>query len=146
MTTKELIAKYGDPTKDNLTFERKFMMLWDIPQDINSAIPPLPNKLYCHKEIVVPLEKTFKKLIETGLHTEIKTWDGCFNIRKQRGSSAISVHSWGLAVDINAAWNGLGKPVQFSKDFISIWRNLGWVCGADWAMPRTDGMHFEWTK
>jgi hypothetical protein len=145
MTTQERIKKYGNPFT-NPKWEFGQMVLWDIPDDINKAIPALPNKVYCHKIMPAPLEKTFRKLIELGLHKEIKTWDGCFNIRKQRGSTALSVHGWGQAVDLNAAWNGLGKPVQWSDAFVQVWRDLGWVCGADWKGSRRDGMHYQWDK
>lgn len=146
MTTQERIKKYGNPFTEGVSWEYKSMVLWDIPDDINKAIPALPNKVYCHKIMPIPLEKTFRKLIELGLHKEIKTWDGCFNIRKQRGSTALSVHGWGQAIDLNAAWNRLGTIGDFSPAFIKVWRDNGWTCGADFKAPRQDYMHFERDK
>jgi len=131
---------------DRNKFETAHMTSWDIPDDINAVIRCLPNRLYCNKLITGPLEKVFRKLIETGLDEELKTFDGCFNPRYQRGStSKISRHAWGIAVDFNAAWNPLGGKVTFSAAFIKVWRDLGWTCGADWT-KRPDGMHFEWNK
>jgi len=139
----QLKAKFGNPTVDALGFERKWMKLWDIPDDINKAIPALPNKMYVNTYMVAPLEATFRALIAAGVHTEIRTYDGCFVIRKMRGLSSISLHSFGLAVDLNAAWNPLKGKVTWSKKFLQVWRDNLWTVGADWP-TRTDGMHFQW--
>lgn len=141
-TQAQLIAKFGDPSIDNVTFERKWMVLWDVPEDINKAIPCLPNKIYCNKLLVEPLTITLRTLIYNNYHKEIKTWDGCFNIRKKRGLSSMSLHSWGLAIDINAAWNPLGGKVTFSKEFLRVWHDNKWTVGAYW-IKRPDGMHFQ---
>lgn len=145
-TQSELIKKFGNPTLSKaaqLKFERMWMELWDIPQEINDAIPCLPNKIYVNYLLIAPLESTFRELIALGLHKEIKTWDGCFNIRLKRGSGGISVHSWGIAVDLNAAWNPFRGKVTWTKAFLDVWRRNGWICGADWSAASSDGMHFE---
>lgn len=153
MTTKELTKIFGDPTKNPETFKQFHMVMWDIPSDINVKIPALPNVLYCNKHMIVPLENVFRKLIVQNLHTEIKTFDGCFNIRKQRGSLAPSKHSWGVAIDLNAhenpfvkidiAQKAILRPryVKWSESFLDVWRE-DFICGADWNTV-LDGMHFE---
>jgi len=158
LNTVQLTAIYGNPNLDRATFEKKWMILWDIPQDINNVIKVIPNKIYCNKVIVPSLEKVLRTLISKGLHTEIKTWDGCFNIRTQRNSTAISRHSWAIAIDMNAAWNPLitiKDPTKYdairlakmtwTEPFLQVWRDNNWVCGADWK-TRLDGMHFEFTN
>jgi len=149
----KLIAKYGDPVIDVRVFEARNMVMWDIPLYINTHIPALPNKIYCNKDLIGPLQKVFYSLIETGLSREIKTWDGCYNVRLIRGSKTVlSVHSWGLAIDMNASHNPLGyskdeakanglKP--FSLSFDETFRSNGFKCGIDF--KRGDGMHFEYT-
>lgn len=155
MTVQEkLIQKYGDPLGDRKVFELVNMDLWDIPLYINTHIPALPNKLYCHKDIVKPLHNVFMSLCESGLYREIKTFDGCYNVRLIRGSKTnLSIHSWGLAIDLNAAHNPLkhtkaeckGKGLTpFSLSFDEVWRTQGFTCGIDFA--RGDGMHFEYVK
>lgn len=144
-TQKQLIGKFGNPMIDNLTFERKWMTVWYVPEGIRKAIPALPARIYCNKLIALQLQETFYALIAAEVHAEIKTYDGCFNIRKKRGLSTISVHAFGLAIDLNAAWNQLGKKVTWSKEFLQVWRDTGWTLGADWT-GRVDGMHFQWDK
>lgn len=142
-TQTQLIKAMGNPYTARLKFEKKFMDLWDIPDDINKAIPALPNKLYINYLIIQPLEDTFRELIASGLHKEIKTFDGCFNVRVKRGSEGISTHAWGIAVDLNATWNPFRGKVTWSKKFLDVWRRNGWICGADWSEKSRDGMHMQ---
>ena len=158
MNAVQLKNKYGDPTVNQAGFERLNMVVWDIPQDINNAIPHLPNKVYINRAIQAPLEAALRAIIAEGVQGEIKTWDGCFNVRKQRGIAALSMHSFGIAIDMNAAWNPLVRgvtpetrerlrkeKVSWSEKFLDCWRNVGWTCGADWNTV-LDGMHFEYTN
>lgn len=143
-TQSQLIKLFGDPYKDRVGFERKWMILWIVPTEITDEIPAMPRKIYLNRLILSPLERTLRKLIELELHHEIKTWDGCFNIRTKRGSSGISTHAWGIAVDLNAKWNPFRGEVTWSPEFVSAWREDGWICGADWSPSSKDGMHFQW--
>ena len=157
MNQKQLISLLGDPSVNQVAFERANMVLWDIPQEINDAIKPLPNKAYVNKRIVAPLETALRRCIAEGVQGEIKTWDGCFNVRKKRGLGTLSMHAFGLAIDMNAAWNplitvGVLDPVilrkqyvTWTEQFLECWRGSGWTCGADWR-TRLDGMHFEYLK
>lgn len=148
ITSKDCLTKYGLPYDDEATtvnentkFEGTWMKLWDVPQYINDAIPVIPNKIYCNKDLVSPLEAAFRNVINRGLSKEIKTWDGCFNIRNKRGLSTLSIHSWALAIDINAAWNGLGKAPTMSKELVACFVDAGFEWGGYWT--RLDGMHFQ---
>ena len=143
---------------DQATFERRNMVLWVIPSHITGALPMIPRRLYINKVIQAPLTAVLTELINKGLHAEIKTFDGCFVVRKQRGSNTISRHAFGLAIDFNAAWNPLvravtpqtraklrAEKVTWTEDFLQVWRDAGWNCGADW-VNSLDGMHFQWDK
>lgn len=142
-TSLDYIQQFGNPALDNVTFERRWMTLWDIPADIKAAIPCLPNRLYCNRLLVEPLERTLRAVIAQGLHGEIETFDGCFNIRRKRGGTTLSTHAYGMAIDLNAARNPLMGRVTWSAAFLAVWRGEGWTCGADWPI-RVDGMHFQW--
>jgi hypothetical protein len=158
MNTQKRIQRFGNPVTNQLQFERQHMVVWNVPADIRKSIPALPARIYCNKVIVAPLGNAFRRTIAAGVHTEIKTYDGCFVVRKQRGSNAISTHSFGLAVDMNAAWNPLVRnvtpatraklrkqKVQWSEKFLDCWRQTGWNCGADW-INSLDGMHFQYDQ
>lgn len=157
VTAKQLCVKYGAPGP---AFERKYMTVWQVPDDIGKAIPALPRKIYCNKDTVVPLENALRCLIIRGKHTELKTWDGCFNNRPVRGyekqyAAAVasgnvdlivkysSFHAWATAVDLNAAWNRLGTKPTLSAAFVKCWTDNGWDWGG--TFKRLDGMHFQLT-
>ena len=133
VTSAQALKKYGDPTKES------GMTLWDVPKELEIGV--LPKRLYCNKDMILPLTKAFKNLISTGCVKELKTWDGCFNIRKKRGLGSMSLHSWGIAIDVNAAWNGLNKEPQLSKEFVNCFTLAGFDWGGTWT--RKDGMHFQ---
>lgn len=140
--------KYGNPYKDEL----KYMVLWDVPTDLELGV--IPNRLYCNMDMVKPLAKVFRKIIDRGCLNEstpglrpgdiLITWDGCFNIRKMKGSDSLSLHSWGVAVDINAAWNGFGVKPTMGGVLVSCFTEEGFDWGGKWSKP--DGMHFQLSK
>lgn len=138
VTSIQCINKYGTP---NNQMEFKHMVLWDIPATINIAIPALPNKIYCNRDLKAPLLKAFQNIILRGLASEVKTWDGCFNIRKKRGGSSMSLHSWAIAVDLNAAWNGFGQTPQMKAALVKCFTDAGFEWGGNWF--KKDGMHFQ---
>lgn len=151
----KMIEYYGNPVEDNVTFEHKWMMLYHLPGSITNNIKNIPAKIYCNKEFIPPLQDILLELIKRNLHSEIKTYDGCFCIRCQRGSTVPSVHSFSMAIDLNAHDNPFGHTTEqdvqsglqpFSEEFVQCWRDMGWVCGRDFGRGRNDDMHFEWTK
>lgn len=163
-TNAKTIKRYGNPVfrgdyttgpvgqrdyeKALGAFEKRIMVSWDIPADINKSLPCLPNKLYCNKDLVGPLEAALRELIAAyrkggilGKLDSLVTFDGCYNIRNSRGLTTISNHAWAIAVDFNAFRNGLGELPTFSKAFAAIFKKHGFEWGGDWT--RKDGMHFQ---
>lgn len=136
VTSAQCLKKYGNPELE------KNMIVWDVPTELEIGM--IPKKIYCNKDMVKPLSTAFKNLIDTGKVKELKTWDGCFNIRKKRGLSSMSLHSWGIAIDVNAAWNGLNKEPVLSKEFVKCFTDAGFEWGGTW--KRKDGMHFQLSK
>lgn len=140
ITSKDCLARFGDPKAN----EAKFMTLLDVPAELEIGF--IPKKVYCHKAMAAPLLQAIRNLIETGHVKELKTWDGCFNIRKKKRGSTPSLHSWGLAIDVNAAWNGFGEIPTLSDGFVRCFTDAGFDWGGVWKAPYTDGMHFQLAK
>lgn len=146
----DLYHKYGDPASE------KHMILWDVPTELEVGC--VPRKIYCHQALAGPLRAAILNMITRGYIDELKTWDGCFNIRPIRGYEDefkqltfhdqieqsmryLSIHSWGLAIDVNAAWNKLGVVPTLSAGFVRCFTDAGFEWGGHWA--RKDGMHFQ---
>jgi hypothetical protein len=133
VTSEDCIKKYGLPDK------HKNLMVWEVPVELQQGV--IPKRIYCNRDMVLPLRRAFRDLIDLGIIAELKTWDGCFNIRKKRGGSTFSLHSWGIAVDVNASTNKFGEPPTLSKTFIKCFKDAGFDWGGEWRKP--DGMHFQ---
>lgn len=134
VTSAECLKKYGEPSQAN-----KWLTLWDVPATLEIGV--IPKRIYCNRDLIQPLEVAFKRLIERGFVKELVTWDGCFNIRKKRGLSTMSLHSWAIAVDVNAFENGLGQEPKLSPGFVQCFTDSGFEWGGTW--KRKDGMHFQ---
>lgn len=140
VTSKDCISKWGNPT--SVSNQSKYMVLWDVPTELEIGV--IPKKVYCNKSMVSPLQTAFKNIIDRGLINELKTWDGCFNVRNKRGASSWSLHSWGIAIDINAAWNRFGKKPTMTPELVKCFTDAGFDWGGTWRKP--DGMHFQLSK
>ena len=136
VTSAQALRKYGDPELE------RAMTAWDVPTELEIGV--IPKKIYCNRDMVAPLTQAFKNLIDTCKVNELKTWDGCFNKRKKRGLSSMSLHSWGIAVDVNAAWNGLNMTPKLTPEFVKCFTDAGFDWGGTWT--RKDGMHFQLSK
>jgi len=136
VTSQQALKKYGDP---NL---QRAMVVWDVPTNLEIGF--IPKKIYCNRDMVAPIGKAFENLITRGFVSELKTWDGCFNIRKKRGLASMSLHSWGIAIDVNAFENGLNQTPKLSAGFVKCFTDAGFEWGGTW--QRKDGMHFQLSK
>jgi hypothetical protein len=147
ITAAQAKAKFGEPG----VHEGNYMVIWTVPEDIRakfahvrfSALGTLgfPKKIYMNKFLKGPLEKGLRNLITRNFAGEMKTWDGCYIIRNARGLSSWSMHAWGLAIDVNAATNRLGKAPTLSSGFVKCFTDVGLDWGGKWRRP--DGMHFQ---
>lgn len=136
VTSQQALKKYGDP------HSQRAMVVWDVPTNLEIGF--IPKKIYCNRDMVTPLSNAFQNLITRGFVSELKTWDGCFNIRKKRGLSSMSLHSWGIAIDVNAFENGLNQTPKLSAGFVKCFTDAGFDWGGSWT--RKDGMHFQLSK
>jgi hypothetical protein len=111
------------------------------------------TKISCHEKVAKSLYTIFENTLKTYGEKEIvklklDLFGGCVNVRRKRGGSSWSIHSWGAAVDLDPDNNQLkmgkdkasfGKPVY--NDFWKIveaegWTSLGRARNFDW-------MHFQ---
>jgi hypothetical protein len=127
----ELMNLFGDP------HESSFRYQWIVPATVHRW------KFECHKLMVGPLQKAVENLNAAGLIQEWHTYDGCWVVRYMRGSSQLSIHSWGLAIDINAAENPFNSPnFAMTEAFAKCWKDAGFIWGGDWSSP-VDAMHMQ---
>lgn len=138
VTPADCLKKYGQPKNG-----ASWLTVWDVPVELEIGF--IPKKIYCNKDLVKPLEQAFRNLIEREFVDELKTWDGCFNIRQMRGINAMSLHSWAICIDVNAFENGLNQEPKLSEGFVKCFEDAGFEWGGRWS-KRPDGMHFQLSK
>lgn len=150
----QYIKKFGTPNETG----NGYLVLIDLPYPMRLAWDKktIVKKMSCHKYIAEALKNVFKDILETYGIEKIKElgidlFGGCFNFRKQRGGSNYSVHSWGLAIDLDPERNLLReskKTARFARpeyeDMIDIFykngfKSLGREEDRDW-------MHFQYEK
>ncbi len=97
------------------------------------------NSFFCHEKVHESLDKVLVAVLNHYGIVEIKRlgldiWGGCLNVRKKRGGTKWSTHSWGIALDYNPEQNALrwgrdravfAKP-EYNK-WWEIWEKEGWV-------------------
>ena len=151
MTTKETISKYGKP---NVTGDGYLVtILLPFPMRIAWDTESVVNKMRCHKLVAEKFLAVFNEILRVYGYAKIKElgidlFGGCFNFRKMRGGNDWSMHSWGLAIDLDPARNQLketSKTARFAKSeykaMIDIFYKHGFISlGRE---KNYDWMHFE---
>lgn len=101
------------------------------------------NKFACHELMTPVFSDLFGVLHERGLWHLLRTFDGCYNLRKKTGtSSKYSTHSWGIAIDLNAATNAYRATPTIDPRVVAVFKDAGFTWGGNWSKP--DGMHFQY--
>lgn len=111
------------------------------------------GKITCHRKVAESLHNIFENTLKTYGQKEITTlrldiFGGCLNVRKMRGGSAWSIHSWGAAIDLDPDRNqlkwGRDKASFGKKEYNEFWNIVekeGWVSlGKE---RNFDWMHFQ---
>ena len=145
VTSSRCMSKYGTPKytiKSGYCYPyilTNYITTWQVPEALQ--VGNIPSKITCNKDMVKPLTDAFTRLITRGFYTEMTTFNGCICIRNKKGGSTWSLHSWGIAIDFNAATNDFGDTPTLSPGFVKCFTDSGFHWGGLWATP--DGMHFQ---
>lgn len=111
------------------------------------------RKFSVHEKVHDSMLRVLKRALEHYGQEEIERlnldqFGGCLNVRKMRGGSKFSMHSWGIAIDIDPANNrlrwGKDRAHMARRDrlpFVKLWEEEGWVSlGRE---RNFDWMHFQ---
>ena len=111
-------------------------------------IPGTKVKLACNKDVaplLVGFAAEFHALIEPIDEGSLDDWGYCY--REVRGSTtALSNHSSGTAIDLNATKHPLGKAGTFPLEKVAMIQALAKKYSLTWGgdyRGRKDEMHFE---
>lgn len=144
----ESVRRYGPIIDGVWKDEAKWCVKYDVPRAlspswINSASHGPTTHIYCNRDIVPYLDAALKNVIDRDLVHLLSTFDGCFNIRSQRGATALSTHAFALSIDINSKTNPFGKNGNMPLDLVRCFTDAGARWGGLYIPPRQDSMHYE---
>lgn len=169
MTVKTIISKFGEPS----VIKEATILYTPYPLTIAWDKTKTVNKFQIHKLAAPSMTKIMNDLLETYGANDIKKlgidlFGGCYNHRPMRGTEDryealikagnkedayrfLSLHSWGLAIDLDPERNKLketSKTARFArpeyKSMIDIFYKYGWYSlGVE---KNYDWMHFQFIK
>lgn len=104
---------------------------------------PILGAVTCNKAMLPQLRAALQEVVESDLADEIhpEEYAGCYYPRFIAGSSKLSNHAFGLAVDLNVPGNGRGTAGEIHRGVVAIFEKWGFAWGGRWSY--TDPMHFE---
>lgn len=151
LTPEVARKKYGEPNPTG----KGYLVTIDLPYPMRVAWEKTTSikKMQCHKDAAKAFLAVFNDLLayygyEQLVALGIDLYGGCFNYRKMRGGTKLSIHSWATALDLDPDRNLLREDhttARFArpeyKPMINIFykhgfESLGVEADYDW-------MHFQ---
>jgi hypothetical protein len=152
---RHVLRPDGRPTtaweRDHLTtmtLPYPMLLSWDLSKEV--------RKLTCHKLVAESLEKVLKAILAhygdlAGVkQSRMHLFGGCYNYRPIGGSTRLSTHAWGAAIDLDPGHNPRDKPYDESLGMmptavVALFEAEGWKWGGRF-ISRPDCMHFQAAK
>jgi hypothetical protein len=115
---------------------------------IRTESVPILGTVTCNKGMLPQLRAALTEVAQRGLAGTIhrSMYGGCYYPRYigYDPSKGLSLHTWGIAVDLNVAQNQRGTVGLMDRRVVAIFKKWGFAWGGDWGY--TDPMHFEMAK
>lgn len=131
-TTVACNAFYGEVGKNQGKVNSPYPLkiAWDTSKTL--------NRFTAHEKVCPSIERVLARVLDhygdTISALGLDMWGGCLNVRKMRGGTEYSMHSWGIAIDWDPTRNQLkwGKDkANFAKPeydkWWDLWEEEGWV-------------------
>jgi hypothetical protein len=141
----ELKARFGEPAvalpygEDWVRLDPGFLRRHIVTRRV-----PLLGAVTCHRRMIPALRSAMAELQRRGLGhlVDAAEYAGCYAPRRIQPSGTLSLHAWGLAVDLNAASNPVGGESNQDPRLVRAMERHGFAWGGDFpTVP--DPMHFE---
>lgn len=148
------------PKSDRASIERFFgqpgdesnLVLIDLPYPMKYGVHTV-NRTRCHKLVADSLLRVLESIrllmpAVPSIADEATDYGGIYNYRPKRGSTSLSLHSWGIAIDLDADDNTFRRHWPLEADMpieiMECFAREGWLAaGAFW---NYDAMHFQATQ
>lgn len=161
MDTSERVKRYGSPCRMDASgklivdpeWERRNIVTLFVPWPTSRPVHGFMLPIKVHVNAAEAFRDLFNAWKDAGLLDRLKTFNGAYNVRMKHGKedskllSDLSTHSFGAAIDLNAAYNAFdASPAKLGEpgcllELVPIAEQHGFVWGGDW--KHQDPMHFE---
>jgi hypothetical protein len=110
---------------------------------ISTEVVPILGPVTCNTLIFPQLKAALGKIVTLGLAHLIHPdeYAGCYYPRFIAGSTKLSNHAFGLALDLNVPGNQRGTVGEMDPRVVAVFEEWGFTWGGRWRY--TDPMHFE---
>lgn len=114
-----------------------------VKANIRTEPVPILGQVTCHRVVLPQLRAALAEIKARGLADTIHPdeYAGCFYPRFIAGTNQLSLHSFGIALDLNVPGNQRGTVGEMDRTVVSIFKKWGFAWGGDWNY--TDPMHFQ---
>ena len=114
-----------------------------VRQNVKTETLPIMGRVTCHRLMLTQLRGALQDVVDAGLASSLTTYDGCYVPRfiERNPENSISLHTWGIAIDMDASTNYRGIRGTMDERIVTIFKRWGFRWGGDWKY--TDPMHFE---
>lgn len=152
-TQANVRAFYGEPggpqcTAGMVDLAYPMKIAWDKNQII--------RRFRCHSKVEAAFERIFQKTLAHYGQAQVSKlaldiFGGCYNFRKMRGGNSWSMHSWGIAVDLDPENNQLKwtkAKAKFAKpEYVPFWKIVESEGGVSLGRTKDyDWMHFQFAR
>ncbi len=117
-----------------------------VREHIVTETVPILGQVTCNRYMMPQLKAAFAEIVTAKLADEINPdqYAGCYYPRFIAGSTSLSNHSFGTALDMNVPGNLRGTVGEMDRGVVAIFKKWGFAWGGDWRY--TDPMHFELSR
>ena len=137
---REVVNMYGKPWDDVDDWIKKWIGPVRLPEELRRLTKR--GTIWTNKDLIPVYDSIFNEIVDQGLARHLKTYHGCFNCRKIRGSKTQwSTHTWALAIDLNMEENMMGAAGKMHPGIVEIFEKHGFSWGGKFR--RKDPMHFQ---
>ena len=116
-----------------------------VAANIRTETVPILGSVTGHRVLFPQLRGALREVVARGLADRIHPdeFGGCYVPRfiGRDPKKGLSLHTWGIAVDLNVPDNQRGTTGEIDPDVVAIFKKWGFAWGGDWSW--TDPMHFE---
>lgn len=116
-----------------------------VAANIRTETVPILGRVTCHRVMLTQLRAALSEIVQRDLANTIDVGDygGCYVPRfiGRDPRQGLSLHTWGIAIDLNVAGNQRGSAGEIDRRVVAIMKKWGFAWGGDWQW--TDPMHFE---